>query len=88
MIAALSLGVPLVLLPMGADQPDNADRCNELGVGIVLDAITASAHDIAGAVDEVIADRRYADAARRLAAEAAAQPPIEALAELATLLAR
>ena len=86
-IAALSLGVPLVLLPMGADQPDNADRCHELGVGIVLDAITASAHDIAGAVGEVVADRRYADAARRLAAEAAAQPPIEAVGELVTLLA-
>ncbi len=86
-IAALSLGVPLVLLPMGADQPDNADRCHELGVGIVLDAITASAHDIAGAVGEVVADHRYADAARRLAAEAAAQPPIEAVGELVTLLA-
>ena len=86
-IAALSLGVPLVLLPMGADQPDNADRCHELGVGIVLDAVTASAPDIAGAVDEVIADPRYADAARRLAAEATAQPPIEAVGELVTLLA-
>ena len=49
--------------------------------------VTASAHDIAAAVGEVIADPRYADAARRLAAEAAAQPPLEAIADLVTLLA-
>jgi UDP:flavonoid glycosyltransferase YjiC (YdhE family) len=30
LVAALSLGVPVVALPMGADQPDNADRCAEL----------------------------------------------------------
>ncbi|HEY8788110.1 MAG TPA: glycosyltransferase [Actinopolymorphaceae bacterium] len=31
-IGALAFGVPLVLLPMGADQPLNADRCLALGV--------------------------------------------------------
>jgi UDP:flavonoid glycosyltransferase YjiC (YdhE family) len=74
--AALSVGVPVVVLPMGADQPDNADRCAELGVGIVLDATTAEARDIAAAVDAVTHDARYRRAAERLAAEAARQPRI------------
>ena len=34
-MAALSVGVPVVVIPMGADQPDNADRCVELGCGVV-----------------------------------------------------
>ena len=67
--------------------PTTPTAAATLGVGIVLDPITASAHDIAGAVGDVLTDRRYADAAGRLAAEAAAQPPIEAVGELVTLLA-
>lgn len=45
-IGALAFGVPLVLLPMGADQPLNADRCRALGVATVLDAFTATEHMI------------------------------------------
>jgi UDP:flavonoid glycosyltransferase YjiC (YdhE family) len=74
LVAALSLGVPVVVLPMGADQPDNADRCHDLGVGIVLDPITATPHEIADAVDTVSNDPRYRLAAQRLADEAAQQP--------------
>ena len=36
MLAALAAGVPLVLLPVAADQPENADRCVAAGVGIAL----------------------------------------------------
>jgi len=82
LVAALSLGVPVVVLPMGADQPDNADRCEALGVGLVLDPLTADAGAIAAAVTEVTVDGRYAAAAAELAAEAARQPPLDQLAEL------
>lgn len=37
-VSSLACGIPLVLLLMGADQPINADRCEALGVGRVLDA--------------------------------------------------
>jgi UDP:flavonoid glycosyltransferase YjiC (YdhE family) len=84
--AALALGVPVVVLPMGADQLDNADRCAELGVGVVLDALTADAATIAGAIDEVRYDPAYRRAARTLAEEADAQPSLPAVAELASLL--
>jgi UDP:flavonoid glycosyltransferase YjiC (YdhE family) len=75
-----------VVLPMGADQLDNADRCAELGVGVVLDALTADAATIAGAIDEVRHDPAYRGVARALAEEAAAQPPLPDVAELASLL--
>ena len=86
LVAALALGVPVVVLPMGADQPDNADRCEALGVGVVLDPLTADAATIAAAVTEVMTDGRYARAAAALAAEAAGQPRVAELADLTRLL--
>ncbi|WP_148071084.1 nucleotide disphospho-sugar-binding domain-containing protein [Curtobacterium sp. PhB115] len=50
-------GAPQVVLPMGADQPFTARRVEGLGVGRALDAETASADDIAGAVASARADR-------------------------------
>ena len=73
LVAALSLGVPVVVLPMGADQPDNADRCEALGVGVVLDPLTADGAMIATAVTEVMADGRYSATAASTT-EAAGQP--------------
>ena len=86
LIAALSVGVPVVVLPMGADQPDNADRCEELGVGIVLDALTAEPAAISAAIREVRNEPRYGQAAAVLATEAAAQPPVDELDELRAVL--
>ena len=78
-IGALSHGVPSVLLPMGADQPDNAARCTALGVGIELDPVSATPADIAKAVTAMLDDRGARDRAARLAAEAAALPPASAV---------
>jgi UDP:flavonoid glycosyltransferase YjiC (YdhE family) len=74
-ISALALGVPLVLLPMGADQPDNADRCTALGVGLQLDALTVTPSDLAAAVGAVLGDTRYRERASELATECRALPP-------------
>ena len=38
MLAALAAGVPLVTMPVAADQPENADRCVAAGVGVTLGA--------------------------------------------------
>jgi UDP:flavonoid glycosyltransferase YjiC (YdhE family) len=86
LIAALSCGVPVVVLPMGADQPDNADRCTALGVGITLDAVAARPRDIAAAVASVLDDATYARAAGELAAEARRQPRLEDVSEVLALL--
>ena len=85
-VAALSLGVPLVILPMGADQSDNADRCQDLGTGIVLDASDAEPAAIAAAIGAVLNDDRYRSAASQIAAEAATQPHLVDVADVADIL--
>jgi UDP:flavonoid glycosyltransferase YjiC (YdhE family) len=75
-LGALAHGLPLVLLPMGADQPHNAARCVELGLGQMLDPVTAAPEQVAEAVAAVLAGRRYRRAAWRLRAEVAALPDV------------
>ena len=73
-IGALAFGVPLVLLPMGADQPWNADRCQELGVAEVLDPIAASAAQIREATNTVLGSDSHRRAARSMREEIIALP--------------
>lgn len=86
LVSALSLGLPVVVLPLGADQPDNADRCQELGVGVALDPVTVSAHDLAAATEAVLHDEHFTGAAAELAREARSQPGIRSLPELQRLI--
>jgi len=87
-IGALTHGVPMVLAPMGADQPHNAARCEQLGVARVLDALRATPEDARAAVSTVLADRGYRRAAERLRDEIAALPgPARAVGLLERLAA-
>ena len=86
---ALAHGVPLVCIPLGADQPFNAARCVAVGAGVALDALALTPAAAAAAVREVLGEPRYRRAAERLAAELAAQPPAsEAVAWIEELAAR
>jgi UDP:flavonoid glycosyltransferase YjiC (YdhE family) len=73
-VGALAYGVPSVLLPMGADQPNNARRCAELGVALVLDAVAATRATVRDAAAAVLSDGAYRERAARLRAEALALP--------------
>jgi UDP:flavonoid glycosyltransferase YjiC (YdhE family) len=86
-VDALSLGIPVVVLPMGADQADNADRCEALGAGIALDPLTVAPVSIAEATRTVIDITGFSESAATLAAEALTQPRLEDLPELRHLLA-
>lgn len=86
-LGALEHGVPLVCVPIGADQPLNAARCTALGVGLALDAIAFTPDDARRAVSEVVGGARYREAAARLRAEIAAQPPARELVALLERLA-
>jgi MGT family glycosyltransferase len=65
-IKALAAGVPVVALPLGRDQLDNAARVAHHGAGLRLKP-TASADSIAAAVQRVIDEPSFAASARRIA---------------------
>ncbi len=71
-IKSLAAGVPVVAVPLGRDQLDNAARVAHHGAGIRLKP-SAKPDAIAGAVRRVIEDPAYAAAAGRLAAAIAAE---------------
>jgi UDP:flavonoid glycosyltransferase YjiC (YdhE family) len=68
-------GLPSVLVPMGADQLLNAARAEAVGAAKVLHAVDARADEFRDAAAEVLAEPSYQQAAERLRAEIAAQPP-------------
>ena len=70
-------GLPMVLIPMGADQPLNATRCETLGVARVLDALTVTPQAVRDAVTQVLQDASYRHAAERLQAEIDALPAVD-----------
>jgi len=72
--SALAHGVPMVLIPLGADQPLNAARCEALGVARVLDAATATSQAVRDAVSRVLEDPSYRENAERIRDEIAALP--------------
>jgi UDP:flavonoid glycosyltransferase YjiC (YdhE family) len=81
-IGALAFGVPSVLLPLGADQPLNADRCGQLGVGVVLDPLHCRPDEVAAAVTTVWTDPAYRAAAIRIRDEIRALPGSDLAARL------
>ncbi len=86
-IGALAHGLPSLLIPMGADQPENARRCVELGVGTALDALSASAADVREAASELLVDASYRRNAERIRDEIAALPDLGRAVELLEELA-
>lgn len=80
-IGALAFGVPQILLPIGADQPLNAERCRALGVAAVLDASTVTEHAISQAARAVLEDRTYRTAASRVRDEIRSLPRAARAAE-------
>ena len=76
-LGTLAAGLPLVLLPQGADQFENAARCERAGAAVVLapDEVTGDA--VAAAVRLVLSEPAYAEAARVIAAEFAAMGTAE-----------
>jgi MGT family glycosyltransferase len=52
----LHFGKPLIVLPLFWDQYENAQRIDELGLGIRLDTYTFADDELTGAVDRLLAD--------------------------------
>jgi UDP:flavonoid glycosyltransferase YjiC (YdhE family) len=87
MLAGLAAGVPLVVLPIAADQPENADRCRDAGVARVLAPDARAAGDVQEAASDVLGDPGYAAAAARVRDEIAVMPdPATVLPQLEALV--
>ncbi len=92
---ALAAGLPLIFLPVMADQPTNAQLVAGAGAGLVVesdfrssDALGMAAPEIAShiraAIEAILGDATYRQAANRIAEEMCAAPAIdEVLATLA-----
>ena len=85
-IRGLAAGVPVMVVPMGRDQPDNAVRVVQRGVGLKVSK-RASPKRFAAAVSGALADgamrARAAALAERIAPDIGAPKAIEALEGLA-----
>jgi MGT family glycosyltransferase len=69
---ALIAGVPLIVVPLGRDQPDNAARVVYAGAGVRLRKnVTVTA--LQASISKVTEDPRYQAAARHMAARLAAE---------------
>lgn len=76
-MACLSVGVPLVVIPVNGDQPRNARRCADLGVGRVVGPEERTPEAIRAAVVAVLADPTYRANAERLRDTMAALPGMD-----------
>ncbi len=81
-ITALNAGVPLVCLPMGRDQADNAARVVWRGAGVRRSS-KADATTLRQAIQQVLGEPRFREGARRIASGSARDGgPAHAIAEL------
>jgi MGT family glycosyltransferase len=65
-LEALAQGVPMVAIPVTNDQPGVAARIAYTATGVVVPLKDLTAHKLRIAVDQVLADPRYRENARRL----------------------
>lgn len=71
LLGALSAGIPLVMTPLGADQPHFSSRAAAAGAGIAFELGQANPGGVAEAVATVLREPNYREAARKVAAEIA-----------------
>jgi UDP:flavonoid glycosyltransferase YjiC (YdhE family) len=80
--------LPLVSVPLGADQPLNAAACAALGVGVTVGPEERTPEAIRAAVRKVLAHPTYRQNAERVRDELAALPGPEYAVALLARLAR
>lgn len=87
-VAALWRGLPAVVVPLGAEQPVQAERLSRVGAATVVDPDDRDPATIREAVELVLEDPLYALSARRLRDEIEAMPSAAEAVTLVEELAR
>jgi UDP:flavonoid glycosyltransferase YjiC (YdhE family) len=91
-LGAIAAGVPLVVVPLFADQPYNARRVAEVGAGLAVEPnrenVDATIQPLRGALESVLSEPSYGERARELAEELRAEPPVDAAVPLLERLDR
>jgi UDP:flavonoid glycosyltransferase YjiC (YdhE family) len=86
-LAALAAGVPSAMVPIFADQPENAAAAARAGAAVVLDATRLTADAVAAAARRLLDEPTFTDRARAVAAEIAAMPsPAAVVVEIEGLI--
>lgn len=85
---SLSRGVPVLVLPLGADQLPNGQRATSLGAGAVMDAATATPAEIASETQRLLASSPVREAARTIQAEISELPSADAVVQRIAELVR
>jgi MGT family glycosyltransferase len=87
-LAAIEHGVPMIVVPFGADQPINARSVERLGLGHVIDEQHLTADRVRSAVRSLLDDPTWRGNVERLRDEAAALPPVSEAAEIVASASR
>lgn len=85
---ALRLGLPLVVIPIGGDQPYTGERVEALDLGRAVSASERDPLIIRSRIREVLADGRFRSNAQAFAAEMQALPPMDHAVALLEQLVR
>jgi UDP:flavonoid glycosyltransferase YjiC (YdhE family) len=88
MLGALAHGIPQVMVPIAADQPDNAERCATAGAARIVPPTNATPAAIRSAALAVLSDPTYRQAARRVRDEMVRLPGLDRAVVLLERLAR
>ena len=76
-MGSLCFGVPMVITPLGADQPIHAARCSDLGLAEVIQPEQVTAKALASALQRVLTTPSYTERAQAFQRELTALPPVE-----------
>jgi MGT family glycosyltransferase len=74
-LGGLTAGMPMVVIPLFADQPDNAQRIENAGAGVAVFEPDTSA--VQAAIQRVLADIKIRKTAGRIAEEIASMPSVD-----------
>lgn len=86
---AMEAAKPSLVVPFGTDQPDNARRNEEMGLGLTLPASRYTARRAEALLSKLLEEPDYREAAAKMAASLAAEDgPRRAAEALETVLAR